>query len=1487
MSDQEQLSQNLPPQAPVSKPAMRLGKFLLQSVLGISLVTVLSVAWIFQSNAGSQFFLQTVQRLSGGQLQFNHISGRLADQLHIDEVIYRDAQHRLVLSGVQLDWQPWSLFSGKLEISRLIASTVRIASIPSNAAPVLPLNLRLPIDINLQHVAVGRLVMSHIDANGQEVAPVAMTGIVGSAKTNSDQHQISLQLQSEWGGLRLQGNAQTSRPFAINGDFVYFGQINQTLPQVLLQGSLRGNLQDLHLRAQSVQKTNDGLLANPKQQVIADLQLQLAPFGLHPLQTVKLNVQKLNPQWIHSSAPNAMLDIALDLQPSTPPKTAQFAVDNAKKSTKTTAKTVPAVAAKVDTKVGNKVGNKVETKLVPNLNSQQDPKADVNDKLDERNPKSATKSATVDPDPWSLTGQVRLRNTSAQTIDQHGLPIKLLESKIQWQGQYLTFKNTKLELNAGSIQADAKVQFRTAMLPLIDAKLALKDLNLALLDSRLRASKIAGAVQFQSKGERRIDFQTQLNEPRASLNADASFIFNQQGNNGLLQFKRFELQAEQAGLQGAGEINFEGNKPFKLQAKLVQFNPAHWWATPAGRLDGEMQLSGNLAPQMRIKLQLPSLTGELSGQKVLASGTLDWQTASSLKLDQFELQWGTNKLQANGALGGAADQLNLALQADDLSLFDSLSGFPLAGKANVSATLHGKLDAPAVKLRLHGDDLRSARGLAIGQLDADLQLGTNPQDPMSLQLHASQLKSTSIALNSSAQLKVTAAEVSTATALPIEKRKTLLDDLQLSVQGTRSRHQIDVTLQIDKAQQLTMLAQGGWMTAKGVPTGLKKNTVPIEVSAWSGRVDQFKLRGIGAKVASHMPQDDLTLQAPVQLELSSQKISIGTARFLGGFGKLALEQLEWTPQSLVTKGKIDELPVMEFVELIKPQETMHGDLRIGVQWDLQLKDSVRGALNVLRQSGDLSVQDADGTGHPMALGLSEAALQLQAGGLIVGSDAEQVKIQMTGLGSRAGEWRANLSTQIRRVNDKWTFSSDAPLKGELHANMPELQWLAGQFSADIAVKGALKLDAVFGGQFSQPSYQANLQGNGLELAFAAEGLLFPNGELRASLNQDVLKLERLRFSNKVAFVPKLEQFQELNWSGREGEFSASGEVNWRNQSGAIQASWKDFPLLQRKDRWLVVSGQANITQVERAWALIGKLRADAAYFKLPKLPPPSLSSDVIVSKGIKLVDEDIDLDTGKKGLKTKLDLQIDMGSKFVFVGRGLDTSLTGTLRLRSNDGSPVHASGSIVTNGGQYEGYGQKLEIERGILNFQGAPGNPALNIRALRKGLAVEAGVDVTGTVASPQVRLVSEPNVPDSEKISWLVLGRESDQVGSADASLLLSAAGAIFGGDGSRNIPRELVQGLGFDEFSIGPAESGGSSKLPSQTVAGATSVGASSNDKVVNIGKRLRPGLVLSVERGVSDASGALKLSWQLSRRIRFIGRSGTDNSMDVKYSFSFN
>ena len=82
--------------------------------------------------------------------------------------------------------------------------------------------------------------------------------------------------------------------------------------------------------------------------------------------------------------------------------------------------------------------------------------------------------------------------------------------------------------------------------------------------------------------------------------------------------------------------------------------------------------------------------------------------------------------------------------------------------------------------------------------------------------------------------------------------------------------------------------------------------------------------------------------------------------------------------------------------------------------------------------------------------------------------------------------------------------------------------------------------------------------------------------------------------------------------------------------------------------------------------------------------------------------------------------------------------------------------GSIRTVRGTYFAFGQRLDIDRGQLIFDGPLDNPGLDIVALRRNLAVEAGVAVTGTVKVPVIQLTSNPPVPDSEKLSWLVLGQ-----------------------------------------------------------------------------------------------------------------------------------
>jgi hypothetical protein len=201
--------------------------------------------------------------------------------------------------------------------------------------------------------------------------------------------------------------------------------------------------------------------------------------------------------------------------------------------------------------------------------------------------------------------------------------------------------------------------------------------------------------------------------------------------------------------------------------------------------------------------------------------------------------------------------------------------------------------------------------------------------------------------------------------------------------------------------------------------------------------------------------------------------------------------------------------------------------------------------------------------------------------------------------------------------------------------------------------------------------------------------------------------------------------------------------------------------------------------------------------------------------------------------------------------------------------------------------YGQQLDIERGNLHFRGLLDNPALDVRAMRRGPAVEAGVEIGGNAKKPVVRLVSEPEVPDAEKLSWLVLGHGSEQMGSGDATVLLSAAGGLLGNDAG-GLVQQLKRGFGINELGVRQGDIGGSGgRLPTSRVAGSGyDAGASTGQQIFSIGKRLSANALLSYEQALGRAESVVKLTVDLSRQVSVVGRAGSDNALDVFYTLSF-
>ena len=1048
-----------------------------------------------------------------------------------------------------------------------------------------------------------------------------------------------------------------------------------------------------------------------------------------------------------------------------------------------------------------------------------------------------------------LIGSLQVTNSALGAIDKNALPVKNVSSQFEWRGTHLRLSDLQIQFAGdGAARGDAQVDWQTKQAK-ADARIQLKNIDLLKIDQRLRHTQMSGEITAQTNGQ--IQVQAQLRDQDALLNTELTYDIQPQ----LLTLKQVRLVSKDSHVEGLGDITFAGNQAFHFKGRIVNFDPSKWVDAPSGHLGAELNTSGQLLPQMRVAVSLPHLEGQYAGQIVQGSFDVLWQS-QQLQIHQMDLRWGSNHVNAQGAWGNVNDVLKLQIEAPNLNELNPLFAsqhMEVNGDLKGNVVLEGKFSELAGQINLQSGKLQLSKNqheYAIQNLLGKLSLSHASSGVFDGEISAQHLKS---------DVRIT------------PESEDALEQIQLSLKGRRDAHQIALDIKLPRQQSVHAQMNGG---VQSLLHG-KEN-----LWGWNGQLQSLILSGQGSA----------RLLSPAPVNISAQAIHLGPLQIESGLANVTLDQLDWTPDSLKTKGRISNAKVTDILNFVKPQYAVTGNLKLNADWDILLADTVRGEINLQKQGGDLRFNDPDGTGTPIPLGIQDFKMQARVGGLVPGTDGQRMSVSLSADGTRLGQVRVQAESLLTRQSGHWGVSSSAPLSGKVNAVVPDLEWVGSLINPGLVLKGKLNLDAVLSGTLSTPHYHADVSGRDLEVAFASEGLLLPNGILDAQMDDVHLKLTRLQFSNTVTMLPQHEQFRDWDAIGKRGEFNASGELDIGRETGSIKAQWQQFPMLQRKDRWLQVSGEASIVEANNVWSLNGKVIADGAYFKLPKLPPPSLSGDVnIKRKSDKQAAKDGVTNSSKKGMKTRVDVSFDMGPRFVFVGRGLDTGLAGSLRLRSFDGSPLQATGSINTVKGSYEGYGQQLSIERGNLNFQGPPANPGLNIRALRKGLPVEAGVEVVGTVVAPQVRLVSEPDVPDAEKLTWLVLGRGSDQLAGGDASLLMSAATAIFGGDGSRNVPKDIVQGLGFDQFSIGNASGGPSSHVPGQTVAGATSTSSTnaSSDQVVSVGKHLMPGLVLSVERGLGDASEAVKLSWQLTRRITIVGRTGSESAVDINYTFSFN
>lgn len=903
------------------------------------------------------------------------------------------------------------------------------------------------------------------------------------------------------------------------------------------------------------------------------------------------------------------------------------------------------------------------------------------------------------------------------------------------------------------------------------------------------------------------------------------------------QNARVQLATGRAQLHLDGEYH-AADARFAAQGALKAVNPAEFVASaPKADLNLDFQAQGTLADAPVLAADFRFQPSTFAGRALSGEGKVRLH-GEALDESVIQLALGSGKLHAAGRWGRPEDHLKITLDAPKLADFDLLQQ-GLAGRLKLAADLSGTARNPAARVDLDAGDLHLPGGLQLASAFVKGHIDwAEAGKPAPL------------------HLDVGLAGLTQPDAEP--EKRSLLRHAEIQLRGERSAHTLVARLSQNDRDRADIELNGGLSGQ--------------DFDHWAGKIQRLQTTGRFAA----------RLQAPAALTLNPQTVELGEARLtLGTQGELHLRRTAWNAGKLHAQGQLRNFALD--LAALSPDAHLPANpdpLVLAGQWDLSLTDTLSGSARIQREKGDLRLPGE----RPFALGIKTLDARLNA-------EKNRLQLALDLQGSTFGKLDADLATALARDEQGgWTLPPTARLDGQVTLDAPDLSW-ASHLVPDQLVRtaGAVRADVKIAGTLAAPQVTGKIDGKELAVAMPEQGLDLSGGTLQASFDRDRLTLTRLAFVSPNKVRPNGKQVPVDRFTQTPGTLTASGNITLSDASGNFTFAADRLPVLQRADRWLLLSGKGNARQDATLTTLKADFKVDSGYIEMADVPAPSLGSDVVTVEQQRAAEEAARAaeNAGRKPSGIQADIHINLGRHLYLSAMGLRTRLTGALDLRQRDQHPLSAIGMVSTRDGIFRGYGQDLTIERGIINFQGPLDNPGLNLLALRKGLDVEAGVEVLGSARRPVIKLVSHPEVAEIDKLAWIVLGRASNG-GPGDLALLATAARALFSsGDDDGGVAGKLHDSLGLD-IGLGAGELGSAKRAKtSSVVADGSEVTQQGNaSQNLTLGKRLTDRLTLSFEQSLTDAQTLAKLTYQISRNLSLVIRGGENNSADVYYTISF-
>ncbi|MGL6350906.1 MAG: autotransporter assembly complex protein TamB, partial [Aeromonas sp.] len=403
--------------------------------------------------------------------------------------------------------------------------------------------------------------------------------------------------------------------------------------------------------------------------------------------------------------------------------------------------------------------------------------------------------------------------------------------------------------------------------------------------------------------------------------------------------------------------------------------------------------------------------------------------------------------------------------------------------------------------------------------------------------------------------------------------------------------------------------------------------------------------------------------------------------------------------------------------------------------------------------------------------------------------------------------RGNLGGQLKFDNLKLaTFA----------ALIPEVRSLQGVISADARFDGTLKAPLLFG--------QLNLR----------------DGEVQT--HSDMVTLTKLVTRLKIEG-----NRAELDGSmlvGK-GPLVLGGQISWANLpvSGRLTIQGKDLEAQYPGMGRIKVSPDIAVSLGEQA-QITGQIDIPWARILVKSLP----DSAVAVSSDVTVIYNDVPPPPKPASLPLAMEVAIRLGDDVKIDAMGLKTNVAGGITLQQAPEKPLAGRGQLVLVNGRFKAYGQNLLIKEGKIIFSGPLDRPYLNIEANRDPDTIDGqvtvGVRVTGPASKPVIAVYSEPQMAQSEQLSYLLRGKGLQTSGGEDGGFNgLLVAGAVSQANG---VVSSIGESLGMNDVTLDTAGSG-------------------DNTQVV-LSAYLLPGLQFQYGVGVFSPIAEFKLRYELLPRL---------------------